>query len=87
MKKSHYCLHVAGDAYHLTRKRTSFSPRQIAALEQAFSQHGHYMNAHERSVFARSIGLTEKVVTIWFQNRRQKLKKAEQRNQIPVHTP
>ncbi|KAL8579129.1 hypothetical protein ACOMHN_036068 [Nucella lapillus] len=58
------------------RCRTSFSQYQIRTLEKEFDQ-GQYLTRPRRCYLAKKLGLTERHITIWFQNRRQKLKKEQ----------
>ncbi|KAI9512898.1 homeobox-domain-containing protein [Russula earlei] len=56
-----------------TRKR--FTGSQVAMLEQLFHRASH-PSREEREALARDLDLEPKVVTIWFQNRRQNERRA-----------
>ncbi|XP_068757730.1 uncharacterized protein [Montipora capricornis] len=53
------------------RQRTTFSPNEVMQLEQAFSQRP-YLTQYDEKMLAQRIGITDKNVRYWFQNRRAK---------------
>jgi hypothetical protein len=58
----------------LKKSRTSFTKGQIHKLEVKFNEQ-KYLTKLDRTRLARELGLTEKHVKTWFQNRRTKWKK------------
>lgn len=58
-------------------KRSTFSPDQLAVLEETFNANP-LPNLALRSALAEDLGLTPRCVQVWFQNRRQKVKKLQQ---------
>ena len=65
-----------GDGKERRKKktRTAFTGRQVYELEKKFKAK-RYLTAPERSELAKTLGMTETQVKIWFQNRRTKWKK------------
>jgi len=53
-----------------------FSNSQTTQLEKAFRDH-KYLNANDRKTLAHSLGLSDKQVKTWFQNRRAKYRKSK----------
>lgn len=56
------------------RQRTTFSRSEVMQLEQVFSQRP-YLTLSDEKMLAKRIGITDKNVMYWFQNRRAKSKK------------
>ncbi|KAI7880822.1 homeobox-domain-containing protein [Lichtheimia hyalospora FSU 10163] len=59
-----------------TRKRTHLKPSQVAVLQESFVTNP-LPDAAIRSRLARELGVTERTIQIWFQNRRAKARKLE----------
>ena len=56
------------------KKRTAFTTRQLQELEGKFSEQ-KYLTKADRTRLAKRLGLTEKHVKTWYQNRRTKWKR------------
>lgn len=59
-----------------TRKRTHLKPSQLAVLQASF-QNNPLPDASIRHKLAQELGVSERTVQIWFQNRRAKARKLE----------
>lgn len=65
------------------RKRRRTSPNELSILQREF-QLGHTPNRARRQEIAGKVNMTEKAVQIWFQNKRQALRKL-QLNDHSIH--
>ncbi|KAI7855222.1 hypothetical protein BDC45DRAFT_534906 [Circinella umbellata] len=65
-----------------TRKRTHLKPSQVAVLQESFVTNP-LPDASIRCRLARELGVTERTIQIWFQNRRAKARKLEATSNCP----
>ncbi|KAJ3410624.1 hypothetical protein HDV05_003545 [Chytridiales sp. JEL 0842] len=61
------------------KKRPRATPTQVGAMEQVFAV-THHPDAAKRKQLAQSLGMTERSVQIWFQNKRARLRTSERRS-------
>ncbi|KAI8376152.1 uncharacterized protein BYT42DRAFT_614933 [Radiomyces spectabilis] len=69
------------DTTHPQRKRTRATPEQLAVLENAFSVNPS-PNNRVRVQLSRQLGMSERTIQIWFQNRRAKMKNMAKRSAV-----
>lgn len=67
------------------RMRATFSSNQTIALEKAF-QEKPYLSSEERVQLAKSLGIQENQVKVWFQNRRTKSRRCAWRKKPEDNT-
>lgn len=68
------------------RKRRRTSPAELAILKEEFRK-GSTPNKARRKEIASKVDMTEKAVQIWFQNRRQALRKSKILKKVTVEVP
>ncbi|VEU23916.1 DEKNAAC105211 [Brettanomyces naardenensis] len=68
------------------RKRRRTSPAELAILQAEFKK-GSTPNKARREEIAQKVDMTEKAVQIWFQNRRQALRKSKIVKRVVVEVP
>ena len=67
--------------FKLRRIRTEFTQAHLDKLEEAFAK-ARYFRGKERDDLARELNVSPRSVTIWFQNRRARMR-AEHRHDDP----
>ncbi|XP_063681862.1 uncharacterized protein LOC134816799 [Bolinopsis microptera] len=68
----------------MKRVRTDFTPTHLTVLEETFSK-SQYMRGMERDDLARQLKVTPKSVTIWFQNRRARMRAESRQDNFIKH--
>ena len=68
----------------MKRVRTDFTPTHLSVLEETFSK-SQYMRGMERDDLARQLKVTPKSVTIWFQNRRARMRAESRQDNFIKH--
>ncbi|KAI8144726.1 hypothetical protein BJV82DRAFT_606004 [Fennellomyces sp. T-0311] len=68
-----------------TRKRTHLKPNQLSVLQNSFAVNP-LPDAGVRSQLAHDLGVSERTIQIWFQNRRAKARKLEALSNSLAHT-
>lgn len=63
------------------RKRTAFTTDQVLALENIFYKRP-YISREERQVLMENLQVSDKAIKVWFQNRRLKVKKEKEEQEI-----
>lgn len=71
---------------NVTRRRTHLKPSQVAVLQESFVTNT-LPDASMRAQLAQDLGVTERTVQIWFQNRRAKARKLEAAGGLPSLVP
>ena len=77
---------AGGPRADLMRMRTVYSSKQILELEKEF-HYNHFLTGERRTELAQQLGLTERQIKIWFQNRRMKLKKEVREGKVDESLP
>ena len=68
------------------KSRTVFTDLQLRVLEKTFSEQ-KYLDTSSRGKLAQTLGLNETQVKTWFQNRRMKWKKENNKSSITEDSP
>ncbi|XP_060535634.1 homeobox protein Hox-B1-like [Cylas formicarius] len=67
------------------RRRQNYTPNQISLLEKEFQENA-YLDSFRRAAISRKLGLSQKQIKIWFQNRRMKEKHSKRLNEADHNT-
>ena len=66
------------------RKRTSYTRRQLLEMDKEFKVN-KYITREKRIEMSLSLGLSEKQIKTWFQNRRMKQKRDSKQDQEEIN--
>lgn len=69
----------------LPRKRMSYTSNQLDTLEKIFSEK-KYVTYKDRLQISVQVGVTEKQIKMWFQNRRTKMKRENWGHAVHCHS-